>query len=521
MNRKHILFIVSVVFFAFILQAPAYSQEITAERVLDNMIKHYHDGIKDINDYVVVSEGYTVYHKKIIVDGWPSFKTRVEPEGDGPPGGMIPDGLARGHAVMFNKQVFERMKAAAEYGGVEQVNDFGAHVIKLDKVEELFTESPGEMKNMRMYIDSENWFLRQVKFELYGDRTFIQLFGSSLELTEMMKDYRNIQGMMMPFETVLVVEGLSDMRLPDAMLEEIRRELEAMEKLPPQQQEMFKSKIEQMKNLLESERLEFAFRVKDVKVNTGLKDDIFDLMPWEALPGQTILPGSSGEKLLDKTDPVKPLAKVKTKWTSPATSMEFVWIPQMKMWVGKYEVTNAEYRKKEPGHDSGEYKGHTLNRDRQPVVQVNFNDAKTYAEWMTERDRGVLPEGYKYRLPSEAEWLTYAQCGDGREYPWGNNWPPKSGQAGNYHGREGAGEWEKIPGYNDGFPVTAPVDELWKNPWGLAGVGGNVWEVCASDSTGESFETWRGASWHNNRHPLKGRCQETKLAPCLKTSFQS
>ena len=55
----------------------------------------------------------------------------------------------------------------------------------------------------------------------------------------------------------------------------------------------------------------------------------------------------------------------------------------MDMWVGKYEVTNAQYRRKEPGHNSGEFHGHTLNNDRQPVVMVNFNDAKAYAEWMT------------------------------------------------------------------------------------------------------------------------------------------
>ena len=182
-------------------------------------------------------------------------------------------------------------------------------------------------------------------------------------------------------------------------------------------------------------------------------------------------------------------------WTSPSTGMEFVWIPQLEIWVGKYEVTNAEYRKKKPGHNSGEFEGHTLNRDRQPVVRVNFDDGKAYAKWLTERDSRALASGYRYRLPSEYEWLRYAQCGDGRQYPWGDNWPPVSGQAGNYHGQEGAGDWVKIPGYNDGFPVTAPVDELWMNPWGLAGVGGNVGEACASGASEASFGAWRGASW--------------------------
>jgi len=183
-------------------------------------------------------------------------------------------------------------------------------------------------------------------------------------------------------------------------------------------------------------------------------------------------------------------------WTSPSTGMEFVWIEKLGMWVGKYEVTNREYRKKSPDHDSKEYKGHSLNGDRQPVVYVSFDDAKAYAQWLTEQDRrsGRLPAGFRYRVPSEKEWVTFAQCGDGREYPWGDNWPPRSGQAGNYSDSASALSY-KIDGYNDGYPVTCDVAKSWANPWGLYGVGGNVWEACVADSSGGSFGAWRGASW--------------------------
>ena len=190
-------------------------------------------------------------------------------------------------------------------------------------------------------------------------------------------------------------------------------------------------------------------------------------------------------------------------WRSPSTGMEFVWVEALKMWVGKYEVTNGEYRKKNPKHDSGDHEGRSLNGDRQPVVYVNFDDAKEYAEWLTERDReaGVLPEGYRYRLPSEEEFMVYCQCGDGRKYPWGKEWPPRSGQAGNYAGQQETSVlgWLRggIKGYDDGHIVTCDVEESWANPWGLYGVGGNVWEACASGSSGKSFGAWCGASWYS------------------------
>lgn len=183
-------------------------------------------------------------------------------------------------------------------------------------------------------------------------------------------------------------------------------------------------------------------------------------------------------------------------WKSPATGMEFVWIPEMKMWVGEYEVTNDEYLDKNNAHQSRSYGEISLSNDRQPVVFVSHEDAIAYARWLTELEQSVLG-GFRYRLPREAEWITFAQCGRGWEYPWGNHWPPVSGQAGNYHGEEGAGSWEKLAGYNDGSEVSCDVDQSWANPWNLHGVGGNVWEVCASDTNDNTFGAWLGGSWNN------------------------
>ncbi len=186
-------------------------------------------------------------------------------------------------------------------------------------------------------------------------------------------------------------------------------------------------------------------------------------------------------------------------WVSPSNGMEFAWIKALGIWMGRYPVTHGEYSQCRPHYECVVYRErYRFDDDRQPVVVVNFEDGRDYAAWLTDRDHARLA-GLRYRLPSEREWMVCAQCGDGREYPWGNHWPPLSGQAGNYHGEEGAEDWGKIAGYNDGHPVTCVVEQSWANPWGLYGMGGNVWEACASDSRGGIFGAWRGGSWSNHR----------------------
>ncbi len=175
-------------------------------------------------------------------------------------------------------------------------------------------------------------------------------------------------------------------------------------------------------------------------------------------------------------------------------NLEFVWIEAIKSWVEKYEVTNEEFRRYAPDHNSGEFEGFPLDEPRQPVVNVSYNDAVAFAEWINLTAK--LPAGYKCRLPDGSEWLTFAQCGDMRRYPWGNEWPPNYG---NYHGQEGAGTSGKMADYNDGYPVTCPVEKSGKNPWGLYGIGGNVCEWTSEwyDKTHEC-RVLRGASWDSS-----------------------
>lgn len=184
--------------------------------------------------------------------------------------------------------------------------------------------------------------------------------------------------------------------------------------------------------------------------------------------------------------------------------LPFAWIGPLQMWVGKFEVTTAQYQRFDMGHVSPDYYGHELDAPDQPVVWVSWEDANNYCAWLTRTCSAQIPGGYIFRLPTEREWQAFAACGEHRRYPWGNNWPPPG--TFNYRGKEGVGffYWlfqseNYIGGHDDGFIVTCPVTRSGGNAWGLFGVGGNVWEWCQDWFDDRQItRSLRGASWNNS-----------------------
>jgi formylglycine-generating enzyme required for sulfatase activity len=199
------------------------------------------------------------------------------------------------------------------------------------------------------------------------------------------------------------------------------------------------------------------------------------------------LSAAVAEPILDpvqSSDPPEPSAPVAGQDYAvdlgDGVTMEFVWVAALNAWVGKYEVTNEEFRRFRAEHDSGDFeednRKFSLNGPRQPVVRVSYDSAVAFAEWLSERE-GIRGSGSRVRLLTGSEWTAIARCGTNRRFPWGEGMPPTRGNYSDLTAREVFGRgWPSLDGYRDGNPVAAPVEQSGRNEWGLYGVGGNVWE---------------------------------------------
>jgi formylglycine-generating enzyme required for sulfatase activity len=162
-------------------------------------------------------------------------------------------------------------------------------------------------------------------------------------------------------------------------------------------------------------------------------------------------------------------------------------------WMAKTETTQGQWESV-MGDNPSHFKGMDL-----PVETVSWDDVQGWLVKMNERH--PLPAGWKWELPTEAQW-EYA-CRAGTETAF-------------------AGDFDEMAWYSgNSGSKTNPVGTKQANDWGLHDMHGNVWEWCrdwygdypsgvASDPQGSaagSFRVRRGGGWFNDPLNCRSACR--------------
>jgi len=175
-------------------------------------------------------------------------------------------------------------------------------------------------------------------------------------------------------------------------------------------------------------------------------------------------------------------------------------------WMGVCEVTNEQYHRFDPDHESGYFTkrfqgpdgpGLSLAGPSQPVVRVSWEQALAFCRWLSAKS------GLKFTLPTEAQWEYACRADSQRPLSYGDvdtdfsRWAnvadkslsvrpgPTGGLESNIVAHFGKGILESaVSGgnvlcdirFDDGTVATANVGSYQPNAWGLYDMHGNACE---------------------------------------------
>ena len=196
-------------------------------------------------------------------------------------------------------------------------------------------------------------------------------------------------------------------------------------------------------------------------------------------------------------------------------------------WVGKTEVTNAQFARFDATHDSrlegGDFlqfgvedRGYSVNLPEQPVCRVSWERAMHFCRWLSQLS------GEAVTLPTAAQWEWACRAGSAAPLWWGgtdtdfasyanladaslqrvDNFAPWGLPYGAIY------DWRPaVTAVNDGHRVSAPVGAYEPNPWGLLDMHGNVAEWTL-DGHGDGRVAC-GGSWYSRPAEARATARQT------------
>ena len=270
-----------------------YVVGMSVQEVISNMQKTYEKQMKGINDYTIVQKGSggmaalagdtVIYYKKARLDGQDIYKSRIESKVMGMDMVIINDGkyswsknpvtgkIDKEISEHDSVQIWKNLDPVrTQYLGEEEVSGEKAYILKFDNPFQVMGrqqaislpggESGESVEALgKLWISSKTWMPLRMLMEFKAE-SMEEAGGMTMimKMTTDLKDYRQVGTMLHPYQMVISTA----MELDTTGLSEEEKEEQQM--------------MMQMMSAMMSGMGSFTIETVDIKVNTGLSDDLFD-----------------------------------------------------------------------------------------------------------------------------------------------------------------------------------------------------------------------------------------------------
>jgi len=283
--KSRMLYLLAIVL--LVIPASSFAGEITAEKIIQNVTASYEKQMKNVKDVTIISEvsagegeGKSVsteieYQKRAKTGGKTVYKRRHELN-DGKDISIY-DGeyeweCHSGGEVTKEKldynpnaplEALKRIKG--EYAGIEKIDGYKTYVLRIKDITDMMglpSEAKKTMKaSGKIWIDAKDWIPRKMEMDM---KQLDEAGHSMATVQTVMKyeDYRGEHGMLVPYRT----SQRNSMKINPEMIKK------QLQEVPLEYREQAEA---QMKEQMGKEQVRIT-KVKEVKVNTGLSNNLFD-----------------------------------------------------------------------------------------------------------------------------------------------------------------------------------------------------------------------------------------------------
>lgn len=246
----------------------------SAKEVVEEAFARYARRMEGIENYTVVQEtlGFqtTTYFERKTVDGRPVF---------------VPKRIGGTETAKRMPQSYTAMLEAfseeATHEGMGQVDGKRCHILAVADLQGgsfgayAPPKAQGSWKpeTIHLFLDQQELLPRKMVMEGRLTQGGEQ---QPVEMTALFRDYREINGVIHPFRIQIQTEGISSGMSPEEQ-DEVRESVEGLQEkmaaMSPEQRKMMEQmmgrKLQQMRQMLASNAMDFTIRVKELRVNEG------------------------------------------------------------------------------------------------------------------------------------------------------------------------------------------------------------------------------------------------------------